>query len=352
MGLLARIFKRHPKPELSELEFVQTPVCEAASSSAESFDQPVESPQLDSAAPSLTEPGDVDTLPAPLDEATLSASEPLTIDQPEIETPINEQPVVEPLANEQTVNQPVIQEQPIVEPLAQEQTVDEASAKTESLLMGLTMGSGSAGPSLSARAVSAIDGTEAMAADDPRHYRDPIVDELIMKLMDEAHQRADAAVGAYERLGAQTSEYARRSRRTARRAWSLTGTLALVIAVGGTWSGFTIGRQSTLVENLRQKVSENADVAAQRDLLRSQLADTRSDLFKAQLALDAAQLAKIRAEAQTIFYQCRLQFVEQTRAALPATQPAAAANRPAAATTQPAAAVKPVADTWASLLGQ
>ena len=251
---------------------------------------------------------------------------------------------------------PVI-ESPVIASLPVAATVDEIPAPAATVSLKETARSFEP---------AVLDEATAPAAE-IRRLRDPIVDELIMKLMDEARNRADSAVSAYETLADKVGDYATRSNRTARTAWSLVGTLAVGIFVGGIWGSYRLARETSIAESLQEKVVASAGAITERDELRTQLSMSHAAEFQAQLESKAAQQAAARAEVELQSYQRRTEAELESRARqtgyAPATQPSGPqaavtpATQPAASTASPVSQAMPApaarpSDSWATLLSQ
>jgi hypothetical protein len=209
-----------------------------------------------------------------------------------------------------------------------------------------------------------------MPAEDLKQMRDPIVDELIMSLMDEASKRSDAAVTAYHTLTQTVSAYSTHSQATARRAWAMVGAMTFGIVIGGIWGSYKLGRATSIVENLREQVTTSKAAVAERDQLRTQVSIARAGQFQAELQFRAVQQSEARAQVELEAYRQRSETVDDSARPIgfaptpalvaapppvsPATQPAEPkVQTQAVPATQPGqASADSPRDSWASLLGQ
>jgi uncharacterized membrane protein len=184
-----------------------------------------------------------------------------------------------------------------------------------------------------------------------------------MTLMEEAKKRADSAVTAYTTLADKVGEYATRSNRTARTAWTIVGAMSVGIFIGGIWGSYKLARATTVAESLQEKVAESAVAVAERDQLRNQLSLSHAAEFESSLELRAARQAAAHAEVELQSYQHREGDENHSRQTgyAPSTQPTQPqATVPlgpesSAVSPQTQAIPSPTArpsDQWATLLGQ
>lgn len=137
--------------------------------------------------------------------------------------------------------------------------------------------------------------------------------ETVLALADNAADKADLAVSAYQTLARSADERVHSSRRAMAVAWSLVGVLTLGALVSVGWTSHVLTRASVENEHLHQQVSV---AAAQVDTTLDECDDLRR-------ALAAAREEAARAEGRLAAY------------AEPRPIPAAEPARAPAATTQP-----------------
>lgn len=197
--------------------------------------------------------------------------------------------------------------------------------------------------------------------------RDPLIESLILTLMEEAKKRADSAVTAYEALADKVGDYANRSNRTARTAWSIVGAMSVGIFVGGIWGSYKLARATSVAESLQEQVAASSVAVLERDQLRNQLSLSHAAEFQSALELRAARQAASHAEVELQSYQRRIETGSENRAHqtgyAPSTQPTQTRADTGPVSMAPEAEISPMtqaipaptarpSDSWATLLGQ
>jgi len=195
--------------------------------------------------------------------------------------------------------------------------------------------------------------------------------ELYELLAAEVDKRTDRTVNVYERLLQATREELEATRKSSRIAWSVGGVMTAFAAFGAIWAAGEVAATRVEVAGLKQQVTTGQQALAERDLLRTQLAQAREasakvelDSLKARLDQAVAVTAerdRLRGELQ-VATRARLDSEAElrlARAAIPATQPESQskpafdskpAARQASATETVAGAGAERPDVWSTLL--
>ena len=195
--------------------------------------------------------------------------------------------------------------------------------------------------------------------------------ELYELLAAEVDKRTDRTVNVYERLLQATREELEATRKSSRIAWSVGGVMTAFAAFGAIWAAGEVAATRVEVAGLKQQVTTGQQALAERDLLRTQLAQAREasakvelDSLKARLDQAVAVTAerdRLRGELQAAT-RARLDSEAElrlARAAIPATQPVSQskpafdskpAARQASATETVAGAGAERPDVWSTLL--
>ncbi len=211
---------------------------------------------------------------------------------------------------------------------------------------------------------------------DPRSSRDAVVDQLILSLMDDARQRASSTISAYEALSVKVSDYALRSNRSARTAWRLAGSLAVVIAVGGMAGTYAITRAWGKVDQLASNshVADAYGRIAQHAQSERITSDAQAKMLTNQLSQALVSIQQIQAEQTQTANALREELKEAQEARLQAEEQVRAEQARQAAHVQTSDAARPSAyhpstkpatgpsasaenhsqqfDDWAALLGE
>jgi hypothetical protein len=158
--------------------------------------------------------------------------------------------------------------------------------------------------------------------------------QLYELIANEVNKRTDNAVVAYERMLAAAREEIESTRRNNRLAWSVGGVMTAITAMGAVWAAGEVSATRVELTNLKQQASFTQQASAERDLLRTQLAQAREatakleiDVLKTRLdqALSVtAERDRLRAELETARKanaesQLELRLARETKS--PATQP-------------------------------
>jgi hypothetical protein len=183
--------------------------------------------------------------------------------------------------------------------------------------------------------------------------------ETVLALADNAAEKAEMAVAAYQALARVADQQATQVRRNARFAWAAVAVLGAGVtgAVGFTsykWTRMTdeadtrLTRASADIDHLKEKVDTSAkaidQLKVERDTIRIELT-TRQDALRTEL--DTARNERSRAEGKLTAYreqdearQAREATLAATASAAAAAAKAASAAAVAAATSQPTAVVQ------------
>lgn len=121
---------------------------------------------------------------------------------------------------------------------------------------------------------------------------DPTVDyETILALADNAADKAELAVSAYQSLARSADERIQTTRRLSYTAWSLVGLMTVGALVSVGWASHRITRASVETENLQQQVTTATAAAdsanGECDDLRRMLAAAREEAARAEGKLAA-----------------------------------------------------------------
>ena len=149
--------------------------------------------------------------------------------------------------------------------------------------------------------------------------------ETVLALADNASDKAEMAVSAYQALARMAEARADVTRRNARFAWSAVAVMAagVTVAVGWTTHHLTDARAQT--QYLRQELSATSaaasDVRQERDTLRTELSATRESMARAEGKLEAATQASVRLEAELKRTAAANEAKRAEAARPPATQP-------------------------------
>ena len=124
--------------------------------------------------------------------------------------------------------------------------------------------------------------TGALAGADSLSNADPAIDyETVLALADNAADKAELAVSAYQTLARSADERIQTTRRLSYAAWSLVGVLAVGAIVSVGWTSHKMTRAAVVTEHLQRQVSDAtamADSAAgECDDLRRMLAEAREE---------------------------------------------------------------------------
>jgi hypothetical protein len=126
--------------------------------------------------------------------------------------------------------------------------------------------------------------------------------ETVLALADNAADKAELAVSAYQALARTADLQAQHVRRSARFAWSAVAvmTVGVVGAVG--WTSHRLTRAELQAENLERvvqsAVSTATSVSAERDTLRAEVASAREQTARAEGRLAALSDVQAKLEAQ------------------------------------------------------
>ena len=178
--------------------------------------------------------------------------------------------------------------------------------------------------------------------------------ETVLALADNANEKAELAVSAYQALARATDVQFQHVRRSARFAWASVAVMGLGVSVAVGWTTHHLTKQQVQSQFLREQIEAKATTAdalsAERETLRAELSTAKEEAARAGGKADALSDATTRLEAevrdartQVTDVQTRLTDAQvkeaQARAEWQALRDAAA--RQAAPATQP---VRPPAE--------
>jgi hypothetical protein len=119
----------------------------------------------------------------------------------------------------------------------------------------------------------------------------------VLALADNAAEKAELAISAYQALARSTDAQFRHVRRSARLAWSSVAVMAAAVAVAVGWTTHYLTKAQVegthLQERVRQTSVETDRVSAERDGLRSQLAAAREQAARAEGQVTAMADARV-----------------------------------------------------------
>ena len=108
----------------------------------------------------------------------------------------------------------------------------------------------------------------------------------VLALADNAAEKAELAISAYQALARSTDAQFRHVRRSARVAWSSVAVMAAAVAVAVGWTTHYLTKAHVegthLAERVRQTTIETDRLSAERDSLRSELAAAREQAARAE----------------------------------------------------------------------
>ncbi len=133
---------------------------------------------------------------------------------------------------------------------------------------------------------AAVDAEQITIADQLARTDDTVDYETVLALADNAADKAELAVSAYQTLALHSEERVRTTRRLSYAAWSLVAMLAVVAIVSVGWTSSKLTRAAVETEHLEQQVTTAAAQANQADNecddLRRALADAREHAARAE----------------------------------------------------------------------
>ena len=184
-------------------------------------------------------------------------------------------------------------------------------------------------------------------SDAPHHSN--INAETVLALADNANEKAELAVSAYQALARATDVQFQHVRRSARWAWASVAVMGLGVSVAVGWTTHHLTKQQVQSQFLREQIQAKAATAdtlsAERETLRAELSAAKEEAARADGKADALSDATARLEGEV--KDARTQVTDvQTRLADAQVKEAQAraewqAMRDAAAR-QPAPATQPV----------
>jgi hypothetical protein len=127
----------------------------------------------------------------------------------------------------------------------------------------------------------------------------PVIDpNTVLALADNAAEKAELAISAYQALARATDTQFRSVRRSARVAWAAVAVMAGGISVAVGWTTHHLTRAQVEGEHLQQQVRTTADMAekmsAERETLRSELSAAREQAARAEGKVSALSDAQAR----------------------------------------------------------
>ena len=139
--------------------------------------------------------------------------------------------------------------------------------------------------------------------------------ETVLALADNAADKAELAVSAYQSLARSADERVRTTRRLSYAAWSLVGALSVVAIVSVGWTSHKLTRAADDNRHLQAQVEEVTALADSRD----------DECDELRAALIAAKEEAARTEGRLAAYRepqpARQTSAQQTSAAVPTTKP-------------------------------
>ena len=141
---------------------------------------------------------------------------------------------------------------------------------------------------------------------------DPVNDETtsrigfdahtVLALADNASDKAEMAVSAYQALARVAEARAEATRRNARFAWSAVAIMAAGVTVAVGWTTHHLTAARAQAQYLKQELTATSatvsDVRQERDSLRTELSAARESAARAEGRLEAAAQASVRLEAE------------------------------------------------------
>ena len=179
-------------------------------------------------------------------------------------------------------------------------------------------------------------GTDRMSdrtSDAPHHSN--INAETVLALADNANEKAELAVSAYQALARATDVQFQHVRRSARLAWASVAVMGLGVSVAVGWTTHHLTKQQVQSQFLLQQIEAKSDTAqtlsAERETLRAELSAAREEAARAEGKAGALTDSQARLEAEARDAQTRLTDAQvkeaQARAEWQALRDAAAARQ-------------------------
>lgn len=124
----------------------------------------------------------------------------------------------------------------------------------------------------------------------------------VLALADNAAEKAEMAISAYQALARLTDTQFRHVRRSARLAWASVAVMAAGVAVAVGWTSHHLTEAQVHGQHLQQQVRSTADTAdrlsADREALRTELAAAREQAARAEGQVSALADAQAKLEAK------------------------------------------------------
>lgn len=123
-----------------------------------------------------------------------------------------------------------------------------------------------------------------------------------LALVDNAADKADLAVSAYQALARAADARVQASRRSARLAWCVVGLMGAGVTVAVGWTTYHLTQAKTESEHLHQRLSTTTEAAVnatkERDLLRGELTDAKEQAARSDERLKAVTEAQAKRDAE------------------------------------------------------
>ena len=137
-------------------------------------------------------------------------------------------------------------------------------------------------------------------SDAPHHSN--INAETVLALADNANEKAELAVSAYQALARATDVQVQHVRRSARVAWASVAVMGLGVSVAVGWTTHHLTKQQVQSQFLRQQVEAKSETAetlsAERETLRAELSAAREEAARAEGKAGALTDSQARLEAE------------------------------------------------------
>lgn len=167
------------------------------------------------------------------------------------------------------------------------------------------------GPAISGHATVTIPPPQNHPSDRPSDgYAASGIDaETVLALADNANEKAELAVTAYQALARATDVQFQHVRRNARLAWGSVAVMAAAVAVAVGWTTHHLTRAKVQTEYLRQQVESKTAVtdtlSAEREGLRAELSSAKEQAARAEGKASALSDVQLKLEAEVKDAQSR-----------------------------------------------
>lgn len=169
-----------------------------------------------------------------------------------------------------------------------------------------------------------------------------IAPETVLALADNAAEKAELAISAYQQLARATDVQFQHVRRSARLAWTSVAIMAAGVSVAVGWTAHHLTKaqveSQVLVRQVQQTSAATDKTSAERDSLRAELSAAREQAARAEGKISALSDTQARLEAQAREAQARAAEAKAKvdwYEARDAAKPAGGVATPGPAATQP-----------------